>query len=73
MATKKNGRRDTPLNDLIRNGVEAALVTRLRVAAEQQGDLLAGEMLKDDEFRKTFVALARDVARDALEALRGRR
>jgi len=63
----------TPLHALVRDGVEAALVARLRVAAEQQGDLLGGELLKDEEFRSQFVALARDVARETLEALRARR
>jgi len=73
MSMKKNGHPATPLEKLIRNGVETALIARLPVAAEQQGDLLAGEMLKDEEFRQSFVALARDVARDALEGLRTRR
>jgi hypothetical protein len=72
MARRRNGN-GTPLDTLVRDGVQAALVARLRVAAEQQGDLLAGEMLKDDDFRHEFLALARDVAREALETLRARR
>jgi hypothetical protein len=73
MKRRQTPRNGTPLDTLIRDGVEAALVTRLRVAAEQQGDLLAGEILKDEDFRQSFVALARDVAREALEGLRTRR
>jgi hypothetical protein len=72
MARQRNGT-GTPLDTLVRDSVQAALVARLRVAAEQQGDLLAGEILKDEEFRQDFVALARRVARDALDTLRTRR
>jgi hypothetical protein len=77
MATRKgsgrNGKAKTVLEELVRESVQAALVTRLRLHAEQQGDELAREILKDDTFREEFVALARAVAREALEALRARR
>jgi len=74
---KKNGRprpepQQTALEQLIRDSVQTALVTRLRLSAEQQGDELAREILKDEAFREEFVALARSVAREALELLRER-
>jgi len=74
MGTKsaRNGKQQTALEQLIRESVQGALVTRLRLSAEQQGDELAREILKDDAFREEFVALAREVAREALELLRER-
>jgi hypothetical protein len=68
MARRRNGN-GTPLDTLVRDSVQAALVARLRVAAEQQGDLLGGEILKDEDFRQEFVELARRVARETLERL----
>ena len=57
------------LEAMIREGVEAAMVVRLRAAAEQAGEALAHELLADPEFRADFLALARRVAREALERL----
>jgi hypothetical protein len=73
MARRKNGKQATAMEELVRESVQMALVTRLRITAEQQGDELAREILKDDTFRNEFIALARDVAREALEVLRARR
>ena len=64
--TKPNG---TVLETVIREGVEPALVARLRVAAEVEGEALAREVLADPEFRTEFLAIARRIARDALERL----
>jgi hypothetical protein len=70
---RRNGQQKTVLEDLIRDSVQTALVTRLRVSAEQQGDELAREILKDETFREEFVSLAREVAREALQLLRERK
>jgi len=68
---KRNGG-ETHLEALVRDGVQSALVARLRVAAEQEGEALAREVLQDPEFRAEFLALARRVARKALEVLEAR-
>ncbi len=70
---RKNGKQQTAMEQLIRDSVQNALVTRLRLSAEQQGDELAREILKDETFRAEFVELAREVAREALQLLRERR
>jgi hypothetical protein len=67
---KKSRRDGNHLATLIRTGVETALVARLRVAAESEGESLARELLADPEFRADFLAAARAAALDALDTLR---
>jgi hypothetical protein len=58
------------LTRLITDGVQEAMLARLRVAAEREGEDLALGLLRDEEFRQEFLTLAREAARAAVARLR---
>jgi len=59
----------TVLAAVIDQAVQTALLARLRVAAEQEGEALAKELLQDEAFRADFLAAARHAARTAVLSL----
>jgi len=68
--TKKNGKRQTPMDELIRRSVEQALATWLAGQAVRATEQMArDELWGDEEFRREFLDVARRVARETLARL----
>lgn len=71
MGRTKNGRQP-PLERLISESVERALLTWLAGQAIYATEELAKEVWTDENFRRDFLATARRVAQETLERLRAR-
>lgn len=69
MAKKKNGRR-TALDRLIAESVDRALATWLSGQAVRLTEELGRELWADEEFRRDFLASARQAAHNALARLK---